>query len=145
MLTPVQKLESQIDAVLNSRGEKEEGSSNHTLFNALLKSKLPAEEITTVRLQHEAISIVGAGLETTKWALTVACFHILDNPIILFRLREELSSAIPDVANMPSLAEIRKLPYLSACIQECTYPTTIQFQSSAYANHEIIIITYHLR
>jgi Cytochrome P450 len=117
----MQKMKSQIIGVLSSRDEAEKGTSHTTLFSALLKSNLPAEEITAIRLQHEAISVVGAGLETTKWALSVACFHLLDNPVALSRLREELFSAIPDVTNMPSLAEIQRLPYLSACIEECTY------------------------
>ena len=45
-------------------------------------------------------------------------FHVLDNPDILCRLREELIDAIPDPANLPRLSEPGKLPYLTAVIQE---------------------------
>lgn len=91
---------------------------NQAVFGALLDSDLPPEELSLTRLQHEAIGLIGAGLETTKRALTVGSFHILDNPTVLTRLREELISAIPNPENPPSLEVYEKLPYLSACIEE---------------------------
>lgn len=97
-------MRSQIVAILNNREQNKEKESQDTLFNALLKSDLPPEELTLTRLQHEAISLVGAGVETTKWALTVASFHLLNNPPILARLREELAVAIPDPNHMPAFA-----------------------------------------
>lgn len=108
---------SQITDVL-SRRDHEKKKSEKTLFNALLDSDLPPQEAAPVRLQHEAISVVGAGLETTKWALTVGCFYILDNQVVLARLKEELETAIPDPATLPRLQELQRLPYLSACIEE---------------------------
>ena len=91
------------------------------MFGALLDSKLPPSELTLTRLQHEAISVIGAGLETTRWALSVACFHLLDNKDILSRLKEELSAAIPDPGSMPTLSELQRLPWLSACIEESKF------------------------
>lgn len=89
-----------------------------TLFNTLLQSDLPPEELSLDRLQHEAISVVGAGLETTKRALSVASFHLLDTPSVLLRLRQELTDLIPDITRPPALNELEALPYLSACIEE---------------------------
>ena len=114
----VQKMRSQIVEILNDTEKIKEKESHDTLFSALLTSDLPPEEVTLKRLQHEAISVVGAGLETTKWALSVASFHLLNNPPILARLREELFVAIPDQDHIPALPEIQRLPYLSACIEE---------------------------
>ena len=71
-------MSAQISEVLLKNAEGEDISD--TLFNFLLHQKLPPEELTLTRLRHEAISIVGAGLETTMRTLTVACFHILNQP-----------------------------------------------------------------
>ena len=62
--------------------------------------------------------MIGAGLETTAWALTTTSYHLIGNPPILKKLRTELQAAIPDPeANLDSLS-LERLPYLSACIQE---------------------------
>ncbi len=110
-------MQSQIVGLLNRRLDYNEKSTSHeTLFSVLLQSSLPPEELSQLRLQHEAISVVGAGLETTKWALSVASFYILNNAQVLVLLQEELTAAIPGVSNPPPLADLQKLPYLSACI-----------------------------
>ena len=114
---------------VNGSKTKQSISQRKTIFADILDSKLPPEELTTIRLQHEAISVVGAALETTKWALTVATYHILANPSISTRLQLELERAIPDPQKIPSWSELQKLPYLSACIEEgnCLHPFLIKF------------------
>ena len=62
--------------------------------------------------------MIGAGLETTKRALSVGSFHLLNTPSALIRLRQELTDLIPDTMNPPSLTELEALPYLSACVEE---------------------------
>ena len=112
-------MRSQIIGVLNSRFDADEKQTSHdTVFHAILQSDLPPEQLSELRLQHEAISVVGAGLETINTVLTLACFHIYNNPTVFDRLRAELNTAIPDITNPPSLAELQRLPYLSACIEE---------------------------
>lgn len=109
------------DQILDiKRGTKGPDSekSHDTVFSALLDSSLPPEELSVTRLQHEAISVTGAGIETTMRALSLASFHLLDNPPVLKHLREELVTAIPDPENPPSWDELGRLPYLSACIEE---------------------------
>lgn len=91
---------------------------NDTLFNALLQSDLPPVELSLNRLQNEAISVIGAGVETTKRALSVGSFHLLNTPSALLRLRQELTDFIPDITKPPSLTELEALPYLSACVEE---------------------------
>ena len=54
--------------------------------------------------------------------LSLASFHIIDNPPVLQRLRQELRTAIPDLEDPPSWDELGRLPYLSACIEEGTCP-----------------------
>lgn len=70
-------------------------------------------------MQHEAMSFTGAGIDTTKTALTVASFWILSKPDVKARLLLELETAIPDPDNLLPLTELEKLPYLSAVVQEC--------------------------
>lgn len=112
------EMSKQISAILIDRKYAKAGKSSATVFATLLDSGLPAKELSPTRLQHEAISLVGAGIETTKRALSVASFHILQNPAILARLREELITAIPDPETPPPLEVYEKLPYLSASIEE---------------------------
>lgn len=98
----------------HARGDK----LGNTLFSSLLNSDLPPEELSPKRLHQEAISIIGAGIETTARSLTVACFHIIDQPAIRDRLFAELSVAIPDPAEMLNWDTLAKLPFLSACVEE---------------------------
>ena len=85
----------------------------------MLNSKLPPHELTLDRLHHEAASILGGGIDTTKTALTVASFFIVSNPEIYQRLHQELMEAIPDTsAKPPTLAQLEALPYLNAVVQE---------------------------
>src|SRR5271168_4593344 len=69
----------------------------------------------------EAQTIIGAGLETTAWALSIASYHIIANPLILRTLRAELSTVLPSPSSAPRAADwltLEKLPYLTACITE---------------------------
>ena len=106
------------DLLREQKNQQEKSATRSTVFLQLLQSKLPPEELSQDRLQNEAVSIVGAGFETTKWALTVAFYHILANPAIYQRLRQELADAMPNPDQILSWPELQALPYLSACIEE---------------------------
>lgn len=58
-------------------------------------------------------------METTKWALTVGSFHLLDNSAVLAKLKAELSEAMPDPSVILPYSDLEKLPYLGAVIHEC--------------------------
>lgn len=93
-------------------------SSYPTIFHELLQSDFPLREKSLQRLADEAQLMIGAGMTTTSWIMTVMIFHILSKPRILKQLRSELEEAFPDPnANLISL-DLERLPYLSACIQE---------------------------
>ncbi|KAI9651889.1 MAG: hypothetical protein M1831_007511 [Alyxoria varia] len=129
----LQEMRAQISTILSSRNQTEgsvaqksktmdeeelENQTGGSMFTALLNSNLPPSELSLDRLHHEAISVIGAGLETTLRALTVATFHIANNPQVQERLRAELNDAIPDPSNPPSWEALQRLPYLQACIEE---------------------------
>jgi cytochrome P450 len=48
-------------------------------------------------MRDEAQSLVGAGLTTTAWALSNACFFIAENKEVQEKLHKELVEAIPDI------------------------------------------------
>jgi cytochrome P450 len=90
-----------------------------TIFQEILDSKLPPEDKTQQRLADEAQIVVGGGVETTAFALTIAAFHIIHNVAVYKRLHQELVSAFPNGADL-DLVKLEKLPYLKACITEAT-------------------------
>jgi cytochrome P450 len=111
-------MKSKIQRMKNGETEALKEKPHPTIFHELLESDLLPSEKEVQRLGDEAQTILGAGLETTAWALTVATFHILDNPNILKNLRHEIEQAIRDPYNEVEWQRLEKLPYLTACIQE---------------------------
>lgn len=90
-----------------------------TVFNDLLDSDLRPEEKTVELLFQEAAVIIGAGIETTKAALSLGSFHILANPSVKHRLQQELRAAIPEpLSSPPTLAQLENLTYLHCVVQE---------------------------
>lgn len=109
--------EAKIREIMNDKERsiekaKQKMSTLPTLFHELLDANLPPEEKSFARLSEECQSIVGAGTETTAHALEVICFHLLDNPDKLQKLREELDHLNPDRKATIPLCELEKLPYL---------------------------------
>ncbi|KAG8158392.1 hypothetical protein KVR01_011514 [Diaporthe batatas] len=137
------EMTAQVKEVLNGAESKEQPE---TIFTSIIQSDIPREEVTVQRLQHEAIGLVGAGVETTMRSLSLSVFHIADNPAVHRRLRAELEAAIPDPDEMPSLNELEKLPFLTACIHESlrlSYglsqrsPRIFEHEDTVYKNHII--------
>ena len=112
----------------------DEEKASGSVFSALLDSDLPSAELSLERLQHEAISIIGAGLETTMRALSLATFHVADNPPVQQRLRAELAEAFPDPGDVPSWENLQRLPYLSACIEESESHDWFRFDSISHCS-----------
>jgi hypothetical protein len=80
--------------------------AHKTVFNELLASNLKKDEVTLTMMHHEAGSIIAAGIDTTKTALSLMSFWILKDRSIYERLGQELVTAIPDPSKMPSLTEL---------------------------------------
>ncbi|RMD44016.1 hypothetical protein DV735_g1056, partial [Chaetothyriales sp. CBS 134920] len=96
----------------------DEGTHDN-LFYELLRSNLPESEKSDERMEHEALGVIGAGIETTKHAATICCFHVLANPRIFETLQKELVRVMPDPhGSIPELSQLEALPYLTACIEE---------------------------
>ncbi|KAI0194578.1 putative cytochrome P450 [Astrocystis sublimbata] len=122
-LTPVlryrQVIRQQVKDVLAGDNIEAEKAAHRTIFSDILTSGLPEKELSERRLTQEAMSVSGAGIETTMWTLSLTTFHILWNPAIESRLVTELVQAMPDPTS-PTLpwAQLERLPFLTAVILE---------------------------
>ncbi|KAF2786003.1 cytochrome P450 [Melanomma pulvis-pyrius CBS 109.77] len=100
------------------RGDEiKRNDAQKTIFQEILNSKLPLEDKSHQRLADEAQIVVGGGVETTAFALTIAVFHIINTPRIYERLHADLVSAFPNRATL-ELIPLEQMPYLKACIME---------------------------
>lgn len=94
-------------------------TTDKTIVHGILKSGLPEEELDLDLLKDHAVSLIGAGIASAQWTLTVAFFHIIADRQVYETLRKELDEAIPDPNDPPSLEGVlEKLPYLMACVEE---------------------------
>ncbi|KAL6169013.1 hypothetical protein ACJQWK_05373 [Exserohilum turcicum] len=89
-----------------------------TVFAALLQSASDEEKNKLRWVADEAQAIVGAGTETTSWALAVITYHLLSNPPLLAKLTRELETVVTDPRHLPGWTQLETLPYLGAVIQE---------------------------
>ncbi|KAH6974432.1 cytochrome P450 [Ilyonectria sp. MPI-CAGE-AT-0026] len=106
----VKKTKSELDAGI--RHERP------TVFGSLLESDLELLEKQPRRLADEATAVVGAGTETTSWALAIITYHLLTKPDLLAKLTGELNGAVSDSKHLPTWTTLEKLPYLGAVLQE---------------------------
>ncbi|CAN9189290.1 unnamed protein product [Alternaria alternata] len=88
-----------------------------TIFASLLQSDLEILDKEPQRLSEEAQAVLGAGTETTSWALAVMTYHLLTKPEILAKLTAELKTVVDDPRHL-SWPVLETLPYLGAVIQE---------------------------
>ncbi|KAK2030379.1 oxoglutarate/iron-dependent oxygenase [Colletotrichum zoysiae] len=97
---------------------KIDSASGKTIFQELLTGDLPQQEKRLERLWQEGQIVIGAGTETTAWALSAMLFYVLDDSEVLRKLMREMESAIPDTNERVSWNRLEQLPYLSAVICE---------------------------
>lgn len=111
-------METQIVQLLAESDHDRKNVEHPVLFHDILESKLSDSDKSIPRLREEAFQLVGAGIITTAWTLSVATFHLLENPRILRKLKEDLLSAMPDPYTSVPLEVLEGLPYLVAIVQE---------------------------
>ena len=131
----MQDFKLQIAQIISGENEAHKYVDHPTIFHEMLQSDLPPEEKSFERLFQEAQIIIGGGILTTSWSLTVAGFHIVDKPEVFRKLRDELVQAIPDPAVPLDFVKLERLPYLSACIREgirLAYGTTSRMPRLAH-------------
>jgi cytochrome P450 len=103
-----QIIKQQVRSLMQRRKSGKE-IMERSIFQALLNSDLPEEEKSYTRLLDEGKSLMGAGSETTSWALTLSIFYLLENKDIMQKLRKELRD-MPREG--PLLRNLERMPYL---------------------------------
>jgi cytochrome P450 len=84
----------------------------------LLFGDLPPEEKTIPRLVAEGQTVIAAGQVTTADYLKKTSYHLISNPSILAKLRQELESVMPEPDKLPPCQTLEQLPYLTAVVNE---------------------------
>ena len=98
-------------------------TSPSTIVHALLQAEdLHPAEAELNRVSDEVRTITGAGLETVAQTLRFTVYYLYSNPTLLHLLRTELqdlsSSLNHETQSEPTLAQLERLPYLTAVIME---------------------------
>ncbi|KAI0836424.1 cytochrome P450-like protein [Hypoxylon sp. FL0890] len=98
------------------------GARKSAVVHSLIQSEtVPDEEKTLTRLANDCLVLITAGYITTSNTLTVTIYYILARPHIHTRVLEELRTVMATpTSEMPPLAELERLPYLTAVILEGT-------------------------
>lgn len=101
----------------HNKNETEEVEKSHpSIFKELLNSNLLPAEKSLRRLNDEAIVLVPAAMENLKNTVASTVFYVLSNATMLHRLKAEILEAWLEIATVPSLRELERLPYLTAII-----------------------------
>jgi len=113
-------MEEQVKVIMDAGPNAHLDEKHHpTIFYELLfNSDLPKHELTLDRMAHEGTLLIVAGSETVGNAITTMHYHLLANPEKLAKVRQELVEVMPNADTVPTLAQLRRLPYLSACVDE---------------------------
>ncbi|EHK21118.1 uncharacterized protein TRIVIDRAFT_90966 [Trichoderma virens Gv29-8] len=90
-----------------------------TMVATLADESIPAKERDYYRLRDETFGLIAAGTETTAKVLTAASFYMTNDRRVRETLQAELKQVMPTLDSRPTWAELEKLPYLSAFINEC--------------------------
>ncbi|KAI0973455.1 cytochrome P450 [Xylaria arbuscula] len=110
------------------------------VFRALLQHDgLPSHEKRFDRISHEAVTLLAAGGETTSSTLMMAVYFILaDKENILPRLLLELELIMSTGVSRPSVAELERLPWLTAIIKEVLRISTVTARLTRVAPDEAL-------
>src|SRR5207247_10043739 len=106
-------VKQQVQDVVSGHAKDDENAVS--IFHALMEDEnLPPAERTLSRLIDEGQLVVGAGTETTAKTLTTITFYLLNQPDTLRTLKEELRQAVSNPWDLPTWAQLERLPFLTA-------------------------------
>jgi hypothetical protein len=100
--------------VKNTLQSEREESTRTSIFAALMNPNATEGHIvpTVDQMVDEAFIVLGAAADTTGNAMTVGTYHVLSNPAIYHRVREEIRSVYPDANAEMDWVVLARLPYL---------------------------------
>ncbi|RKP08962.1 cytochrome P450 [Thamnocephalis sphaerospora] len=109
------------DAIKQRLGSKKDQRGRpRDVLQRLIDAEDPVtgEKLTEDQLIAESIVQLIGGTETTGLALTWTLHYLLENPLTMMRLAEELQQALPDRDRPVEYAQAKDLPYLNAVLYE---------------------------
>ncbi|GAP88381.1 putative cytochrome P450 [Rosellinia necatrix] len=110
------------------------------VYRSLLENEgLPPHERHYKRISHEAVTLMAAGGETTTSTFMTGVYFILANKDrILPKLREEIESVMHSSNSRPSVADLERLPWLTAVIKETLRISTLTARLTRVAPEEAL-------
>ena len=111
-------LEAQARGKLSSMDDAE----HRTVLHSMIQSEtLPGQEKTFTRLANDGLVLIAAGYVTTSSTLAVTMYHLLTTRHIHARVLAELRTVMAtSESELPSVAQLEQLPYLTAIVNEGT-------------------------
>lgn len=115
-----ESIRNQIDDLSDHPEHLENLTHKQTIFHTLMSpdAHKTGQAPSRGSLFEEAQALFFGGGDTTGNALTVTMFNLLKRPETYKKLKQEISSAWPNVDSRPSLRELEKLPYMDAVLRE---------------------------
>ncbi|KAK6540068.1 hypothetical protein TWF694_008898 [Orbilia ellipsospora] len=108
------------DECIDNRGKNLTSKNIHaTVFEASLKADSSSYKLTPSAIRGDAVSVVGAGVDTTRTTLMMAVYAASVDQSIQQRLHDELVEAFPQGFDGMTFKACERLPYLTAFIKEC--------------------------
>lgn len=86
-----------------------------TIFHSIDQSGLPSKEKTPLRLYQEGLTVLFAGGEIGSRLLAHTIFHLLKNPDILSKVKEEILEVASNSNRIPDVKVLETLPWLVCC------------------------------
>jgi cytochrome P450 len=107
------------EAIERRRAQKDWESTTHDLLTMLLTSTDPetGQRMPDRQILIELGIFIAAGHDTTAHTLAWTVYHVLCNPSVLEKLRQELDQVMGE-RQFPSANDVRELKYLDAVIKE---------------------------
>ncbi|GLA50241.1 hypothetical protein AnigIFM63604_006287 [Aspergillus niger] len=117
-LSNIYDMQEQIARQSDKALASERGAKRRTIYHALSDPSVPASERSVARLRDESFIVLLGGTESTAATLTFATYHLLRNKDMYFKLRQELQQVMPEPTSEANWAQLERLPYLTAVINE---------------------------
>ena len=116
---PPQDCVKEVSKIQQQKLKPDSEKSHKTVFHEIMySSDLPPSEKSLYRMRCEAVQFVSAGTDTVSNTMHVMTYHLIDNPHILKRLREEIRTVQPNPTQPAPLKQLEQLPYLTSVILE---------------------------
>lgn len=114
----IAKCKAMVDAETDAATFNEENyinDSDPSVLRFLIASR---EEVSSVQLRDDLLSMLVAGHETTGSALTWTLYLLAQNPQCMKQAQEEVDRVLKDAPAPASFAEYQQLKYVLRCINE---------------------------